>query len=113
MNDFIENITKIEQWAIEEINSNWTIEFSVELKDDELLERVVRDFMATHPLGVFLAAPNYGRLLVIQILDFYDLLSVENIYFVESELKRDLDDYTCYASFIDCTLRQLKLKRSI
>lgn len=113
MSDFIENIKEIEQWALGEINSNWTIEYSIDFKDEELLERVVRDFRATYPLGVFLTTPNYARLLVIKLLDWCDMLSVEHIYFVEDSLKNDQDSYSSYVGFVESTARQLRIAGGI
>ena len=78
-------IKSIELWALTETIDNWLIENTIEKNDVELLENAIRDLSATYPLNIFRILPNYARLLVMKTLDYYGMLSTDNIHYVENE----------------------------
>jgi chorismate mutase len=104
------NIKNIEQWALTETLDNWGIENTIEENDIELIEMAIRDIVATYPLSMFRVLPNYSRLLVIKMLDYFEVLSLDNIHYVENELRNDPDSYNYYDWFIEVTAREIRQK---
>ncbi len=95
-NNLIENqaITRaVELWSVNEIYGKWTISDTIESNDDELIEKAVSDIIVSNQINVFLNFPSYARLSVIETLDWYEQLSMENVYYVEQELYKARDDY--------------------
>lgn len=79
--------------------------------DIELIEMAIRDIVATYPLSMFRVWPNYSRLLVIKILDYFEVLSLDNIHYVENELRNAPDSYNNYDWFIEVTAREIRQKK--
>lgn len=95
-NNIMENraITRaVELWSVNEIYEKWTISDTIESNDDELIEKAVGDIIVSNQINVFLTFPSYARLSVIEILDWYEQLSMENVYYVEQQLYKARDDY--------------------
>lgn len=104
------NIKNIELWALTETIDNWFIENTIKENDIELIEMAIRDLSATYPLSIFRILPNYARLLVIKMLDYFEVLSVDNIHYVENELRNNPDSYCNYDWFIEVTAREIRQK---
>lgn len=95
-NNIMENlaITRVvELWSVNEIYGKWTISDTIESNDDELIEKAVGDIIVSNQINVFLTFPSYVRLSVIETLDWYEQLSMENVYYVEQQLYKARDDY--------------------
>jgi hypothetical protein len=108
MNNNYTDIENIELWALTKITNNWFIENTIEENDIELVEMAIRDLSATYPLSIFRILPNYSRLLVIKMLDYFEVLSLDNIHYVENELRNDPDSYNNYDWFIEVTAREIR-----
>ena len=107
------NIKNIEQWALTETLDNWFIENTIEHNDKELVEKAIRDLSATHPLSIFRTLPNYARLLVIKTLDGFEILSIDNIHYVENELRNDPDSYCNYDGLLEVIARKIRQEEQI
>ncbi len=98
----------IETWSINEIYDQWQIPNSLESNDLELIGKTIRDLVASHQINVLQAFPNYKRLCVIETLDWYDQLSMDNIYYVEQQLHLARDDYQVDDSDFEVMMRKVK-----
>lgn len=98
----------IETWSINEIYVHWLIPNSLESNDLELIEKATRDLVVSNQINVLLAFPNYKRLCVIETLDWYDQLSMDNIYYVELQLYLERDDYRIDDSDFEVMMRKIK-----
>ena len=103
-----EDIKYIEQWALLKIIDNYDIENSISTDDSISIDRVVRDLYATYPMSIFRTLPNYARLLVIKALEWHEVLSMDNIHYVESELRNTEEAYENYDWYIADTAREVK-----
>ncbi|HBB9946063.1 hypothetical protein JHS95_13175 [Vibrio parahaemolyticus] len=102
-------ITKaIELWSTNEIYEKWQIEERIESNDLDLIEKAVRDLVVSNQINVLLAFPNYTRLCVIEALDWYDQLSMDNIYYVEQQLHLARDEYQIDDSDFEVMMRRVK-----
>lgn len=104
-----EDIKYIEQWALLKIIDNYEIKNTV-TTDDRLclVEKVVRDISVTFPACIFRTLPNYARLSVIEALDYNEVLSMDNVHYVESELRNIDEAYENYDWFIVDKAREIK-----
>jgi len=110
-NNTVENkaITRaIETWSINEIYEQWQIEERIESNDLDLIEKTVRDLVVSNQINVLLVFPNYTRLCVIEALDWYDQLSMDNIYYVEQQLHLARDEYQIDDSDFEVMMRRVK-----
>jgi hypothetical protein len=103
-----EDIKYIEQWALSIIIDNYNIENSVAIDDLGWVDHVVNGFSATYPMSIFRTLPNYARLLVIKALEWHEVLSMDNIHYVESELRNTEEAYENYDWYIADTAREVK-----
>jgi chorismate mutase len=110
MNNNYTDIKNIELWALTETIDNWFIENAIEENDIELVGMAIRDIFATYPLSMFRILPNYSRLLVIKMLDYFEVLSLDNIHYVENELRNNPESYCNYDWFIEVTAREIRQK---
>jgi adenine-specific DNA-methyltransferase len=102
------DIKNIELWALTETIDNWFIENTIEKNDIELVEMAIRDLGATYPLNIFRILPSYSRLLVIKMLDYFEVLSVDNIHYVENELRNDPDSYCNHDGHLEVIARKIR-----
>lgn len=86
-------IKTVENWSVDKINNSWEIIDVIENNDVELLEKAARDIIASNQINRLLTFPNYARLMVIGYLNWYEQLSMENIFFIEEQLYQTRDDY--------------------
>jgi len=110
-NNLIENreiIIAVELWSTNEIYGKWAIMDTIENNDCELIEKAVSDILVSNQINQLLTFPNYARLNVIEILDWYDQLSMENVYFVEQQLHDARDDYQLDDMDFKVVLRSIK-----
>ncbi|MDA0127328.1 hypothetical protein OH458_04505 [Vibrio sp. MarTm2] len=98
----------IETWSIDEIYDQWQIPNSLESNDLELLGKAVRDLVVSNQINVLLTLPNYARLCVIETLDWYDQLSMDNVYYIEQQLHFERDDYQIDDSDFEVMMRRVK-----
>jgi hypothetical protein len=98
----------IEQWALLKIIDNYDIENSISTGDSISIEIVIRDLSVTYPMSIFRTLPNYARLLVIKALEWHEVLSMDNIHYVESELRNEEEAYENYDWYIADTAREVK-----
>jgi len=83
----------VELWSANEIYRRWTICDTIETNDLGLIEKSVSDLIVSNQINILLTFPNYSRLSIIETLDWYEQLSMENVYFVEQQLHQSRDDY--------------------
>lgn len=98
----------IEQWALSVIIDNYNIENSIEIDDFGWVEKVTHDISVTFPASIFRTLPNYARLEVIKALEWCSVLSMDNIHYVESELRNIEEAYVNYDWFIVDKARDIK-----
>ncbi|MEY8215124.1 MAG: hypothetical protein RPR97_11685 [Colwellia sp.] len=91
-----DDIKYIEQWALLKIIDNYEIENSITTDRLWCVEKVSRDISVTFPACVFRTLPNYARLEVIKALEYNGVLSMDNIHYVESELRNIDEAYENY-----------------
>jgi len=103
-----EDIKYIEQWALLKIIDNYDIENSISTDDSISIDRVVRDLYATYPISMFRVLPNYSRLQAIKSLEWHEVLSMDNIHYVESELRNTEEAYANYDWFVVDKAREIK-----
>ena len=103
-----EDIKYIEQWALLKIIDNYEIENTITMDDSISIERVVRDIYATYPISMFRSLPNYSRLQVIKSLEWHEVLSMDNVHYVEAELRDTEEAYVNYDWFIVNKVREIK-----
>ena len=110
MNNNIKNESKfIEQWSLSKIIDNYNIENSLPIDDLEELDHVVNGFSATFPMSILRTLPNYARLKIIELLEYSELLSMDNIHYVEAELRNVEEAYENYDWFtvvVACNIKQ-------
>lgn len=83
----------VEIWSANEIYAKWVINGVIEGNDSELIEKAVTDIIVSNQINLLLTLPNYARLKVIETLDWYEQLSMENVFHVEQQLHEARDDY--------------------
>lgn len=98
----------VELWSVNEIYGKWTISDTIENNDRELVEKAVSDIIVSNQVNLLLTFPNYARLNVIETLDWYDQLSMENVYYVEQQLHEARDDYQLDDMDFEVVLRAIK-----
>jgi len=103
-----ENIKYIEQWALLKIIDNYEIENSIATDDFGWVEKVAHDISVTFPASIFRTLPNYARLEVIKALEWCSVLSMDNVHYVESELRKTEEAYENYDWFIVDKARDIK-----
>ena len=65
-------------------------------------------FSATFLMSILRTLPNYARLKIIELLEYSELLSMDNIHYVESELRNIDEAYENYDWFIVDKAREIK-----
>jgi hypothetical protein len=103
----------IEQWALSTIIDNYNIENSVPIDDLGCVEHVVNGFSATYPMSILRTLPNYSRLKIIELLEYSEVLSMDNIHYVEDELRSEEEAYENYDWYIADTVREVKVLKCI
>jgi hypothetical protein len=98
----------IELWSVNEIYGKWTISDTIENNDRELVEKAVSDIIVSNQVNSLLTFPNYARLCVIEMLDWYDQLSMDNVYYIEQQLHLARDDYQIDDSDFEVMMRMVK-----
>jgi len=98
----------IEQWALSAIIDNYHIENSIYIDDLGWVDHVVNGFSATYPMSILRTLPNYSRLKIIELLEYNEVLSMDNIHYVESELRNTEEVYENYDWYIEDTAREVK-----
>jgi hypothetical protein len=98
----------IEQWALSAIIDNYHIEKSIFIDDIVCIEHVVNGFSATFPMSILRTLPNYSRLKIIELLEYNEVLSMDNIHYVETELRNTEEAYENYDWYIADTAREVK-----
>lgn len=98
----------VELWSVNEIYGKWAISETIESNDRELVEKVVSDIIVSNQVNLLLTFPNYARLNVIETLDWYDQLSMKNVYYVEQQLHEARDDYQLDYMDFKVVLRAIK-----
>jgi len=68
----------------------------------------VRGFSATYPMSILRTLPNYSRLKIIELLEYNEVLSMDNIHYVESELRNEEEAYENYDWYIADKARDIK-----
>ena len=106
----MEKLLKIEQWALNEVQTYWIYQIDHSNKvNEDLVERVVRDLGVTYPLQIFHLLPNYARLLVTESLGWHDDLSFANLHKIEGELRLETETSSDLDWYIDVILRERKI----
>lgn len=98
----------VELWSVNEIYGKWIISDTIENNDRELVEKAVSDIIVSNQVNSLLSFPNYARLNVIETLDWYNQLSMENVYYVEQQLHEARDDYQIDDSDFEVMMRRVK-----
>lgn len=98
----------VELWSVNEIYGKWVISDTIENNDRELVEKAVSDIIVSNQVNSLLSFPNYARLNVIETLDWYDQLSMDNVYYIEQQLHLARDDYQIDDSDFEVVLRAIK-----
>ncbi|WDS54559.1 hypothetical protein [Vibrio aestuarianus] len=98
----------VELWSVNEIYDKWIISDTIENNDRELVEKAVSDIIVSNQVNSLLSFPNYARLNVIETLDWYNQLSMENVYYVEQQLHEARDDYQLDDMDFEVVLRAIK-----
>jgi len=101
-------IKTVETWSVNKINNNWKISDVIENNDVELLEKAASDLIVSNQINTLLTFPNYARLKVIESLNWYEQLSIENMDFVEEQLYQARDDYQLDDMDFQVMLRAIK-----
>jgi hypothetical protein len=105
------HLLTIEQWSLNALHNQWLWKVDQSCKaNEETVERVVRDFGVTYPLEIFHLLPNYARLLVVESLDWHDELSLQNLYMIEDELRKEAETEYDLGWFIDVILRERRIR---
>ena len=103
-------IKYIEEWSLSKIINEYDIAEYID-GDEHWLCNIIDDLYATYPASIFRTLPNYARLKVIVSLDWLGLLSMDNIHYVESELRNVEEAYENYDWYIIDTARKIKRNR--
>ena len=98
----------IEQWALSVIMDNYNIQNSISIDDLGWVDHAMNGLSATLPLSIFRTLPNYARLLVIKSLEWHEVLSMDNIHYVEGVLRNEEEAYENYDWYIADTAREVK-----
>ena len=98
----------IEEWALSAIIDNYNIENSIPIDGLGCIEHVVNGFSATYPMSILRTLPNYSRLKIIELLEYSEVLSMDNIHYVETELRNTEEAYENYDWYIADTAREVK-----
>jgi len=59
-------------------------------------------------MSILRTLPNYSRLKIIELLEYNEVLSMDNIHYVESELRNEEEAYENYDWYIADKARDIK-----